>query len=314
MIIEFERGEKREMYGKIKKFIEYKAKSGILNWLNDEKYLKLIYKLNTGKSLNLEKLETFNEKLQWLKLYDRKDIYTTMVDKYEVKKYVKNIIGEEYIIPTIGVYNKFEEIGFDELPNQFVIKCTHDSGSTIVCKDKTYFDIDKAKIKINEALKYNYFYQLREWPYKNVIPRIIIEKYMELDKEEKMIDYKFFCFNGEPKFIYISQGLENHKTANISFLDMDFNREKFGRKDYKEFTKVPKKPIKFDEMKELARILARETSFLRVDFYEIDEKVYFSELTFFPCGGLLPFEPEEYDKILGELLQLPEKRIRNNEK
>jgi len=302
------------MYKKIKKFIEYKAKSGILNWLNDEKYLKLIYKLNTGKNLNLEKVETFNEKLQWLKLYDRKDIYTTMVDKYEVKKYVKNIIGEEYIIPTIGVYNKFEEISFDELPNQFVIKCTHDSGSTIVCKDKTCFDIDKAKTKINKALKYNYFYQLREWPYKNVIPRIIIEKYMELDKEEKMIDYKFFCFNGEPKFIYISQGLENHKTANISFFDMDFNREKFGRKDYKEFTKVPKKPVKFAKMKELARILAKETSFLRVDFYKIDEKVYFSELTFFPCGGLLPFEPEKYDKILGELLQLPEKRIRNNEK
>lgn len=280
----------------------------------DKIYLKRLYKKFFKQNLNLKNPATFNEKLQWLKLYDRKDIYTTMVDKYEVKEYVKNIIGEKYIIPTIGVYDNFEEIEFDKLPNQFVIKCTHDSGSTIVCRNKEIFDTNKARIKINKALKQNYFHQLREWPYKDVKPKIIIEKYMELKENTKMIDYKFFCFNGEPKFIYVSQGLEEHQTAHISFFDMDFNREKFRRKDYKEFDEIPQKPVNFEKMKELAKILAKETNFVRVDFYEIAEEIYFSELTFFPCGGFLPFEPEKYDEILGKLLKLPEKRAKDNEK
>ncbi len=281
--------------------------NGYLNWVPDKIYLKIMHRLVLGRKINFDNPKTFNEKLQWLKLYDRKDIYTKMVDKYEAKEYVKNAIGEEYIVQTIGIYNKFEEIDFDKLPNQFVIKCTHDSGSTIVCRDKTTFNIDKAKTKISKALKNNYFYQLREWPYKNVKPKILIEKYMESKGNKKMIDYKFFCFNEEPKFIYVSQGLENHKTAKISFFDTDFKKEKFKREDYKEFEELPQKPIHFEEMKRLARILAKETTFLRVDFYEINEKIYFSELTFFPCGGFLPFEPKEYDSILGRLIRLPEK-------
>ncbi len=279
--------------------------NGYLNWVPDKIYLKIMHRLVLGRKINFDNPKTFNEKLQWLKLYDRKDIYTKMVDKYEAKEYVKNAIGEEYIVQTIGIYNKFEEIDFDKLPNQFVIKCTHDSGSTIVCRDKTTFNIDKVKTKISKALKNNYFYQLREWPYKNVKPKILIEKYMESKGNKEMIDYKFFCFNEEPKFIYVSQGLENHKTAKISFFDTDFKKEKFKREDYKEFEELPQKPIHFEEMKRLARILAKKTTFLRVDFYEINEKIYFSELTFFPCGGFLPFEPKEYDSILGELIRLP---------
>ena len=304
---------------KIKKYLEnpsfiiLKFDELNLTRLNDEKFLKLKYKKIFNKELNLENPKTFNEKLQWLKLYDRKKIYTTMVDKYEVKKYVSDKINNDYIIPTIGKWNKFEEINFDELPEQFVLKCTHDSGSVIICKSKEKFNKNEAKVKINKALKKNYYYNSREWPYKNVKPRIIAEPYLENEKGKGLIDYKFFCFNGIPKFLYVSEGLENHKTASISFLDMNFQRTDFKRKDYKEYEKIPEKPVNFEKMKELSKILSKGVPFLRVDFYEIKGKIFFSELTFYPCSGFLPFEPEEYDKIIGDMLILPRERMKKNE-
>ena len=229
--------------------------SKILNFigLNDEKYIKLMYQIKMKRKLNLDNPNTFNEKLQWLKLYDRKKIYNTMVDKYEAKKYVANIIGEDYIIPTYGIYDKFDEIDFDKLPNQFVIKCTHDSGGIVICRDKNKLDIEKTKKTINKSLKRNYFYSGREWPYKNIEPRIIIEKYMHDNEIEQLKDYKFYCFNGQPKYLYVSEGLENHETAKIEFFDMNFKPAPFGRTDYQRFKNKPEKPINFEKMKDFSK-------------------------------------------------------------
>ena len=231
-----------------------------------------------------------------------------MVDKYEAKRYVSNILGEEYIIPNIGIYENFSDINFDILPNKFVIKCTHDSGGNIICKDKEQLNLKEVEKKLKHCLERNYFYANREWPYKNVKPRILIEKYMASEEQPELIDYKFFCFNGEPKLIYVSQGLEQHSTARISFADMNYNMTNFYRNDYKPFEKLPDKPKNFEKMKEFARKLSKGITFIRVDFYEINSKLYFGELTFFPCSGFIPFVPEEYDRILGERLKLPKEK------
>lgn len=276
----------------------------IFNYFSDEMYLKILYFFTFRKRLNIAKPETFNEKLQWLKLYDRKDKYIEMVDKSKAKKYVSDIIGEKYIIPTIGIYDRFDDIDFDILPNQFVIKCTHDSGNVVICKNKKNFNIKNARKKINNSLKKNYYYVSREWPYKNVKPRIIVEKYMEDINDSDLIDYKFYCFNGEPKYLYVSQGLSDHETAKIDFFDMNFKKAPFGRKDFKHYDVLPKKPLNFEKMKKLAKKLSNNMPFIRVDFYEINNNIYFSELTFTPCGGFMIFIPNEWDKKLGDLISL----------
>ena len=275
----------------------------IFKLIPDKLFLKIKYYYRTGKKLNLDKPVTYNEKLQWLKLHDINDNYTKMVDKYKVKEYVASIIGEEYIIPTIGVYDKFDDIDFEKLPYQFVIKCTHDSGGIVICKDKTKLDIESAKKKIEKCLNRNYFYSNREYPYKNVKPKIIIEKYME-DKENKTIrDYKFFCFNGTPEIMYIS---ENSHTAeqSIAFLDMDYNLTDCKRKDYKDLLPIPKKPKNFDLMKVFSKKLSKNIPHVRVDFYEINGKLYFGELTFYTGSGMIPFKNEEWNKKLGDLIDL----------
>lgn len=277
--------------------------------MSDKAYLKLRYNCIMGKKLNLDNPVTYNEKLQWLKLYDRKPEYTKMVDKYEAKKYVADIIGEEYIIPTLGVWDNVNDIDFDTLPNQFVLKCTHDSGGLVICKDKSELDIENAKNTLNHFLNRNFYNVHREWPYKDVQPRIIAEKYMEDESGKDLKDYKFFCFNGEPKLLYISEGLSDHSTAKISFADMDYNIAEFKRNDFKPFDELPKKPINFEKMKELAKVLSKDRAFIRVDFYEINKKIFFGELTFFPCSGYLPFDPEKYDKVLGDWITLPNKMI-----
>lgn len=276
----------------------------MLDFLSDKTFVKLEYRARMNKKLNLKNPETFNEKLQWLKLYDHNPEYIKMVDKYEAKKYVGGIIGEEYIIPTYGVYNSFDEIDFDSLPNEFVIKCTHDSGGLAICKDKKTFDIEAAKEKINKAFNTNYYKKSREWIYKNIKPRIIVEKYMEDKNSSSMQDYKFFCFDGEPKIMYLSEGLENHATATMSFFDMDFNLTDCKRKDYELFKYKPKKPKTFEQMKEFASILSKGIPNLRVDFYEINGHIYFGELTFITAGGYIPFESEEWDKKIGSYLDL----------
>lgn len=279
----------------------------IANRISDEKYLKIIYRCTMGEKLDLENPRGFNEKLQWLKLYDRKEIYTKMVDKCDAKLYVKDIIGGDCIIPTLGVWDKFDQIDFDKLPNKFVLKCTHDSGRVIICKDKEKLNVEKVKKIINKGLASDFYSTGREWPYKNVKRRIIAEKYMKDELEKGLTDYKFYCFNGEPLYLYVSNGLENHTTAKISFFDMEFKDAKFSRSDFLKHTEKPEKPHNFDEMKDIARKLSKGHTFLRVDLYEINGKIYFSELTFTPCSGLMPFTPKEYDMILGNMLVLPKK-------
>jgi len=280
-------------------------KEKIKRLLPDKVYLEIMYEKIMKTKLDLKNPKTFNEKLQWLKLYDRRPEYTKMVDKYEVKQYIKEKIGEEYVIPTLGVWDKFEDIDFDSLSKQFVLKTTHDSGSVIVCRNKDTLDIDSARQKINASLKNKFFYYGREWPYKNVKPRIIHEKYIE--NADGLIDYKFYCFNGEPKFLYVSQGLEDHSTAKISFLTLDWEFAPFKRDDYESFSSLPQKPACFEKMIEISKILSEGHPFLRVDLYDIDGHVYFSELTFSPCSGFMHFQPAEWDRKVGDYLTLPAK-------
>lgn len=282
-------------------------KTKILHLLPDKIYLKLRYRIKMHKRLNLKNPQTFNEKLQWLKLHDRNPDYTKMVDKYEVKKYVADIIGEEYIIPTLGIYDKFEDIDFNKLPKQFVIKCTHDSGGMVICKDKEKLDIANAKKKIEKSLKINYFYQGREWPYKNVNRKIIIEKYMGDD----LIDYRFYCFNGDVKYIYqyINESQPDNskpEPANCNIYDIDWHLQEFHQASK---PTVEKKfaPKTLDKMIKFSRIISKSIPFLRVDFYEIDGRIYFGELTFYPGGGFSKFYPDKWDYTLGDYIILNKK-------
>ena len=274
--------------------------------ISDEKFLKIRFKRCLNKELDLENPKTFNEKLQWLKLYDRNPKYTEMVDKYSVKEYITKLIGKEYVIPTLGIYNTFEEIDFEKLPNQFVLKCTHDSGSTIICRDKSEFDYKAAKKKIGKALKRNFFYSGREWPYKNIKPRIIVEKYMESKDGKGLLDYKFMCFNGKVKCSFVCLDRNNKNGLKVDFYDLEWNKLPFER-HYPNSKIIVPKPKNYNLMLKLAEELSREIPFVRVDFYEIDEKIYFGELTFYPGSGYEEFTPEKYDEVIGDMLVLPRK-------
>ena len=274
---------------------------GFLDFLPDEIFLKLRYRLELGKKLNLENPQSFNEKLQWLKLYDRNPEYTKMVDKYEVRKYIAEKIGEEYLIPLLGVWDSFDEIDFDKLPNQFVLKCTHDSGGLVICKDKSNLDIKAAKKKINKCLKRNFYYLSREWPYKNVKPRIIAEKFMVDESGTELKDYKLFCFNGEPKALFVATD-RPHDTK-FDFFDMEFNHLPFTN-GHPNAAKEIKKPEGLSEMAELAKKLSKGMKQVRIDFYDINGKVYFGEITFFHWSGMVPFDPEEWDYKWGDMIKL----------
>ena len=271
-----------------------------------EAFLKRMYKINMGKELNLTAPVNYTEKLQWLKLYDHRPEYTTMVDKYEVKKYVADRIGERYVIPLLGVWDRADEIDFDALPDRFVLKTTHDSGALVICKDKSRLDIEAAKKRLTHFLGRRYYDCNREWPYKNVKPRIIAEQYMEDSTYKELRDYKFFTFGGVPKVLYIAQGRGRGEPTVADFFDMDFNHLPFTI-DHDMAAVPPEKPVCFEEMKQLAAILSEGTPQLRVDFYEVDGKVYFGEMTFFHCSGMEAFHPEEWDKIFGDWVELPQK-------
>lgn len=271
-----------------------------------EAFLKRMYKINMGKELNLTAPVNYTEKLQWLKLYDHRPEYTTMVDKYEVKKYVADRIGERYVIPLLGVWDRADEIDFDALPDRFVLKTTHDSGALVICKDKSRLDVEAAKKRLTHFLGRRYYDCNREWPYKNVKPRIIAEQYMEDSTYKELRDYKFFTFGGVPKVLYIAQGRGRGEPTVADFFDMDFNHLPFTI-DHDMAAVPPEKPVCFEEMKQLAAILSEGTPQLRVDFYEVDGKVYFGEMTFFHCSGMEAFHPEEWDKIFGDWVELPQK-------
>lgn len=282
---------------------------GVFRWMSDEQYVRMLYKTLTGKKLNLENPTRYNEKIQWLKLYNHKPEYTSMVDKYEAKKYVASQIGDEYVIPSLGVWDRFEDIDFSDLPDQFVLKSTHDSGCTIICKDKSEFDAESAKRRLNKSLKRNYYWAGREWPYKNVKPRIIAEVYMEDTSTHELRDYKFFSFNGETKAMFIATDRQTPgEDVKFDFYDMDFNHLpiKHGHENSKQ--KI-EKPNQFDLMHELADKLSVDIPAVRVDFYEVNGRVYFGELTFSHHGGVVPFVPDEWDYKFGEWIELPKEKI-----
>lgn len=281
---------------------------GITRFMSDKKYLKLMFMYRMGKRLDLENPKTFNEKLQWLKLYDRKPEYTTMVDKYAAKKYVAERIGEQYIIPTLGVWERFDDIDFDKLPNQFVLKCTHDSGGLVICRDKSKFNISEARTKINKSLKSNYYYPGREWPYKNVKPQIIAETYMEDSKTFELRDYKFFCFDGKVKALFIASDRQSStEETKFDFFDENYVHIPVTN-GHPNASVLPDKPICFDEMKRLASVLSKGIPHLRVDFYEVEGRVFFGELTFSHWSGFMPFSPEKWDNVFGSWISLPKKQ------
>lgn len=297
-----------DLFNKMKKaiknpylFIPYLGGRGHLKWLPDDIYLKAIYRARLHKKLNLKNPVTFNEKLQWLKINDRKPEYTRMVDKYEVRKYIGEQIGEEYLIPLLGVYNTFEEIDFEKLPNQFVLKCTHDSGGLVICKDKSKLNIEEAKEKINKSMNRNYYYNFREWPYKNVKPRIVCEKYMVDESGYELKDYKFFCFDGIVKAMFIATDREID--TRFDFFDTNFKHIPV-EQGYKNSAKKINRPKNLDHMIQLSELLSKGIRHIRVDFYEIDGMIYFGELTFYHFSGFKEFVPNKYDEIFGDWLEL----------
>lgn len=280
--------------------------------VSDETYLKFLYKNRYHKELNLENPQTFNEKMQWLKLYNRKPEYTNMVDKYEVKKYVEEKIGKEYIIPTLGIWDKFEEINFETLPNEFVLKPTHTSGNIFICKDKQKINYEKLKKEVRKWLKRNYYYTGREWPYKNIKPRIIAEQYMVDESKEELKDYKVFCFHGIPKFIEVDFGRFTQHKRNIYSLDwrlLDL-RIKYPTDPSASI----KKPEGLETIVKVAKILSENIPFVRVDMYSINKDIYFGELTFFHDSGFDDFEPEEWNQKMGDMLVLPGQKVEEKNK
>lgn len=289
---------------------DYLSRIGLLNFMSDKKYLEVKYKLRFGKKLNLDNPKSFNEKLQWLKINDRKALYTLLVDKFEVKKIVSEIIGESHIIPTIGCWNKFEDIDFDKLPDSFVLKCTHDSGGVYIVKNKKNLDMDKIKQKMKSSLKRNYFYSSREWPYKNVKPRIIAEEFIQNKTTDldDIADYKFMCFNGKVKLIFTCTERNTKSGLKVTFFDLNWNIMPFERHYPKSKIKI-QKPIHLTEMIKFAEMLSKDIPFVRIDFYEVENKVYFGEYTFYPGGGFEEFTPEKYDYEIGNLIDIKEMNL-----
>ena len=273
---------------------------------SDRLYLSIRYRLFMKRRLNLDNPQTFNEKLNWLKLYYHDPIYIKLVDKYEVKQIVSDLIGKDHVIPTLGIWDSVDDIDFYSLPNKFVLKCTHDSGGIIICKDKNNLDIRAAKKKLANAMRRNYFNQSREWGYKHVPARIIAEQYMEDSISHALNDFKFFCFNGEVKLLYVAS--DRSSGVKFDFYDLDFNHLDITNAHPNSDTLL-KKPVTFEKMKTIATKLSKDYPFMRIDLYEVDGRVYFGEYTLYHNGGTLPFEPEEFDYKMGEWIILPEKNV-----
>lgn len=282
-------------------------------FIPDQVYLKLAYKFYIGEKLNLKNPQTYNEKLQWLKLYNRKPEYTMMVDKVKVRDYIAEKIGGEYLIPLLGIWNSPDEINFNELPNQFVLKCNHNSGTGMcICKDKTRLNYDEVKKNLQRGLRENYYYLGREWPYKNVQRKIIGEQYMVDESGEELRDYKVLCYNGEPRLVELHQGrFTNHQSQD--FYDTKWNKTSIsqnGTAVYKATNSIYPRPKNLEKMLDLSRTLANDIPHVRVDWYSINGKLYFGELTFFDGSGFDPFDNREDDYMIGSWIDLPV----NNEK
>lgn len=297
------------IFGRIAKCLSHPSKIIVFlgrqvffrNIISDELYLKMLFKNTFNYRLNLKNPQTLNEKMQWLKVHERRPEYSKVVDKYLVREYVAELVGEQYLIPLLGVWDNVDEIVFDKLPKRFVLKCTHDSGSVFVVWDKKSVDLEDIKKKLNRALKQNYFYRGREWAYKNVKPRIIAEQYLEDEKMNDLIDYKLMVFNGKVKCSYTCTERSSSTGLKVTYFDMDWNKMPFERA-HPVSEKPIEKPCNFDEMVRIAEVLAEPFTFARIDFYEVNTKLYVGEITLYPIGT---FEPNKYDSILGEWLALP---------
>ena len=285
-----------------------------LNFMfSDKMYLKLLFRLKMRYKLNLKNPKTFSEKLQWLKLYNRKPEYTKMVDKYAVKEYVASILGKEYVIPTLGIWKTPEDIEWDKLPNQFVLKTTHGGGSSgvVICKDKAFFDKKKAIVKLQHSMKQDIYSALREWPYKNVPRRVIAEQYVEPGPNKNdLSDYKWYCFNGEPKFCQIIQDRSSNET--IDFFDTKWKHQEFvglnpvSGPALGHAAIVPECPVNLETQIHIARELSKGIPFSRIDLYETAGHTFFGEITFYPASGFGVFTPNQYNEIIGQMLVLPD--------
>ena len=278
-------------------------------WLPDSVYLKLRYRFQMRKRLNLENPKTFQEKIQWLKLHDRNPLYTLLVDKVLVKEYVAEKVGRRYVIPLLGVWDRPEDIEWGKLPNRFVLKTNHSGGNTgvVICRNKKEFDCEKAIQKLNDSLKDNVFNSLREWPYKNVKKKVFAEEYVETNPFLKDLpDYKWYCFKGEPKYCQVIQNRTTKET--IDFYDTEWNRQEFfGLNPAAQPAAQPvTQPVNLSTQIFIAKELSKDIPFARIDLYEIRDKVYFGEITFYPASGLGVFTPNKYDDILGKMITLPD--------
>ena len=288
-------------------FITSPASKGWLNWVPDSLYLKVLYRVIMGRKLNLRNPKEYNEKLQWLKLNDRKPEYSTMVDKYEVRGYIEDLLGDKYLIPCLGIYDSVDDIDIDALPDRFVLKCTHDSGSVEICKDKSSFDIEGARHRLSQAMKRNYYATYREWPYKYVKPRIIAEGYLEGDGGD-LKDYKVMCFNGEAKIIEVHENrFVEGKVHTQTFYDREWNIVPLTQVETVTVDRPGERPRQLDEILRLSELIAKDMYHARIDWYIEGDKIYFGEITFFDGSGFESFSTPEMERMLGDMIKLPEK-------
>lgn len=283
------------------------AGHGFYNHLTDEKYIRRKYRAVFGSEPDLKDPKTFNEKMQWLKLYHRKQRQINMVNKLTVKDAVSQAIGRRHVTETYGAWPSFDRIDFEMLPDAFVLKCTHDSGGIVICRDKNTLDMEAARKKLEKALKTDYYLKSREWPYRYVKPLIMAEEYLESGDGGDLKDYKFFCFNGKPEFVLVCADRFNGSGLKENFYDLDWNLMELTRPAHGNGPAV-KRPETLEEMAGYAAMLAKDEPFVRVDFYDVDGRVYFGEVTYFPASGFEPFAPEGWDEKLGSMITLPEKK------
>lgn len=287
-----------------KNYFKHKYLEIFAKLYSDRRFLEIQFPLVMGYNLDLDHPKSFNEKLNWLKINDRKPVYVKMVDKVDAKEYIKEVLGtDKYIIPTLGIFNSIDEIDLYKLPDKFVLKCTHDSGGIVICDGKEKFDWEKGKKILSKGLKQNYYWTRREWPYKNVRPRIIAEEYKVDESGWQLKDYKVFCFNGEPRFVEVDY--DRYVGHKLNVYDLDWNYIDFYMTSHNDPNVKIGKPEKLQEMLDVAKKLAVGTIFVRVDFYSIYTELYVGELTLTPGSGMIDFYPKEYDWKLGEMLKLP---------
>lgn len=292
-----------KFFSKLCVLVPHLGARGFFHGMGDATYLKLCYRGYLGNKLDLENPTTFNEKLQWLKLHDRNPFYAKLVDKAEVKPWVAERIGWEHVVPTYGVWDSFDEIDFDSLPEHFVLKCTHDSGGLVICRDRSIFDLDAARKKIESALARNFFWSGRELPYKDVKPRILVEECLESDASSDLTDYKFMCFGGEVRCAFTCTG-RAEDDLRVDFFDLSWNRLPFTR-HYPNADAPPKAPENLRKLISVTQELASGIPFVRVDFYEVAGRIFFGEMTFYPGSGFEEFDPCEWDERLGSWIELP---------